>query len=82
MFRNFPDFKGIKTAVAENKKTKIGLETSLTSKGLRLEESFNFLKSYSLETSLTSKGLRLTVRPCASGFRFRNFPDFKGIKTE
>ena len=35
-FRNFPDFKGIKTEVKTiHIPTQFGLETSLTSKGLR-----------------------------------------------
>ena len=36
LFRNFPDFKGIKTYQLNTAQTTLRLETSLTSKGLRL----------------------------------------------
>ena len=37
----------------------VGLETSLTSKGLRQVTLTHLIQVHSLETSLTSKGLRL-----------------------
>ena len=62
LFRNFPDFKGIKTQYPVDLLLDFCLETSLTSKGLRLSTIFGFNIACSLETSLTSKGLRLTFQ--------------------
>ena len=60
----------------------VGLETSLTSKGLRPVETVETVFWSRLETSLTSKGLRPTSIASYIDEEFRNFPDFKGIKTQ
>ena len=63
-FRNFPDFKGIKTSPEPYVDlVALSLETSLTSKGLRLRLNIFGHELRSLETSLTSKGLRHMLRP-------------------
>ena len=64
LFRNFPDFKGIKTSdLMSDAWFLLSLETSLTSKGLRpLPEALD-TTLISLETSLTSKGLRPKLSP-------------------
>ena len=80
-FRNFPDFKGIKTFC------KCGLQDSFwfrnfpDFKGIKTNNVHIVIMPQRLETSLTSKGLRLNVRRMVFTDVFRNFPDFKGIKT-
>ena len=82
-FRNFPDSKGIKTVISVQCSLIMGLETSLTPKGLR-QTNFNVSKmSLPFRNFPDSKGIktkvfeRLTLRT-----QFRNFPDSKGIKTQ
>ena len=58
LFRNFPDFKGIKTKYFILWVLVPCLETSLTSKGLRPTTMRFCMPALRLETSLTSKGLR------------------------
>ena len=60
----------------------LGLETSLTPKGLRLPQFCIINIVYRLETSLTPKGLRPSHTAARlHSYAFRNFPDSKGIKT-
>ena len=79
LFRNFPDFKGIKTVSFLFLNYKVGLETSLTSKGLRQTGMCEDTALFCLETSLTSKGLRPSfVDGIHSYFSLETFLTIKG----